>query len=42
MRFEALKYKNRWAVFDTCACVWYFTKGGKRGAEKMAKELNKK
>lgn len=40
--FEIGKYKNKWAVFDTVACVWYFVKGGRKACEKMCKELNGK
>lgn len=39
--YEIGKYKNRWAVFDTVACVWYFVKGGRNACERFAAELNK-
>lgn len=34
------KYKGKWAIFDTVTKVWYFTTGGKKGAEAKAKALN--
>jgi hypothetical protein len=26
MKFEIVKYKGRWAIFDNVACVYYFGK----------------
>lgn len=40
MIYEVGKYHGRWAVFDTVARVWIFTKGGRKACERLAKELN--
>lgn len=40
--FEIGKYKGRWAIFDTISLVWYFCKGGRRGCEKLCKDLNER
>ena len=37
---EIGKYKNRWAVFDTVACVWYFVKGGRVACENFCAMMN--
>lgn len=39
-RYTATKYGRRWAVLMEPSMTWLFTKGGKRGAEKRARELN--
>ena len=41
MIYEIGKYKRRWAVFNTVACVWYFVKGGRKACERFAEELNR-
>ena len=38
--WEPAKYKNKWSVYDKTSCVYYPTKGGRKGAEKRCKELN--
>lgn len=38
--FEPAKYKNKWHVYDKTSATYYAAKGGKKGAEKRAKELN--
>lgn len=38
--YTPAKYCGRWAILDTRARVYYWTTGGKRGAEKLAAELN--
>lgn len=38
--FEVGKYKNKWAIFDSVACVWYFIKGGKKECQKLCDKLN--
>lgn len=40
--WEPAKYKNKWSVYDKTSCVYYPTKGGRKGAEKRCKELNTK
>lgn len=38
--WEPAKYKNKWHVYDKASCTYSAVKGGKKGAEKKAKELN--
>lgn len=38
--WEPAKYKNKWHVYDKTSCTYSAVKGGKKGAEKKAKELN--
>ena len=38
--WEPAKYKNKWHVYDKTSCTYNAVKGGKKGAEKKAKELN--
>lgn len=40
--FEAAKdSRGRWGVFDTVARVWYYVRGGRLAALRLAAELNK-
>jgi|GEM_PF-4096457 len=39
--YRACKYKNKWAVYDTCTKVYYFVGTGMKNCIERAKELNK-